>query len=411
MARLETFDRTTALTARPAPHPLIPATEIRENSFKPFPGQAFTRFVAACALSKGNLLQAVELAKRWEHETPEVLEVLRHAATVGSTTDPRWVQRAAVAIGNTTDTGWAKPLVNYTQMSSEFIELLRPETIYGRMTGFRRVPFNVKIPRQTAGAAAGWVGEGLSKPVSRLTFDDVTFPFAKIAVIVVITHELARFSDPSAEMLIRDDLIAAIAQYIDQQMWDASVAASAGVRPGALTNGSSTAVATSTSTVANVTADLQAAIDRITLSPSNIGLRNPVWIMSQQSASYIAGLRTTQDVFGFPAMTAGGQPGVVGATPSLMGIPVLVSANLTPATTIVLIEQSEVLVADDGQTTIDTSGEASVQMDSAPATPPTPLVSFWQQNLLGIKAERYIYWMMRRAAAVTRITGFPDTTP
>jgi hypothetical protein len=94
-----------------------------------------------------------------------------------------------------------------------------------------------------------------------------------------------------------------------------------------------------------------------------------------------------------------------------MGIPVLVSANLTPATTIVLIEQSEVLVADDGQTTIDTSGEASVQMDSAPATPPTPLVSFWQQNLLGIKAERYIYWMMRRAAAVTRITGFPDTTP
>jgi hypothetical protein len=65
------------------------------------------------------------------------------------------------------------------------------------------------------------------------------------------------------------------------------------------------------------------------------------------------------------------------------------------------------MVADDGETLIDTSQEASVQMDSAPATPPTPLVSFWQQNLLGIKAERFIYWLMRRAQGIVEITGFP----
>ena len=45
------------------------------------------------------------------------------------------------------------------------------------------------------------------------------------------------------------------------------------------------------------------------------------------------------------------------------------------------------MVADDGQTMVDTSKEASLQADSAPATPPTPLISLWQQNLLGIKAE------------------------
>ena len=86
---------------------------------------------------------------------------------------------------------------------------------------------------------------------------------------------------------------------------------------------------------------------------------------------------------------------------------------------IVLLEQSEMMVADDGQTMIDISQEASLQMDTAPATPPAPLISLWQQNMLGIKAERYIYWLMRRAAAVQRIGGvtpiplgtLPDSQP
>ena len=56
----------------------------------------------------------------------------------------------------------------------------------------------VKIPRQTAGVTANWVGEAQSKPVSSLAFDTVQIPFAKVAVIVVITQGLARFSTPSA---------------------------------------------------------------------------------------------------------------------------------------------------------------------------------------------------------------------
>jgi hypothetical protein len=70
-----------------------------------------------------------------------------------------------------------------------------------------------------------------------------------------------------------------------------------------------------------------------------------------------------------------------------------------------LLVQSEMMVADDGQTMIDISQEASLQMDTAPATPPAQLISLWQQNMLGIKAERYIYWLMRRDAAVQRIGG------
>jgi hypothetical protein len=99
------------------------------------------------------------------------------------------------------------------------------------------VPFNVKIPRETAGATAGWVGEGLSKPVSRLAFDQVTIPWAKIAVIVVITCEACPLLGAERrDAGTRRDLIAAISQFIDQQFIDGSVAAVAGVHPGSINN-------------------------------------------------------------------------------------------------------------------------------------------------------------------------------
>jgi HK97 family phage major capsid protein len=421
MTRLAAAEQMIAKRALPAPSPLDPTPGLTVRAFKPFKAQAFTRMVSCLAMAKGNLMQAAELAKRFEHETPEVISVLNHAVRVGNTNDPAsWLQRAAVAVGTTTDPAWAAPLVNYQIMNAEFIELLRPETILGNLTGYRTVPFNIKIPRQTAGATANWVGEGLSKPVSRLSFDQVTVPFAKIAVICLITQELARFSEPSAEMLVRDDLIATIAQFIDQQFIDGAVAAVAGLKPGSINN-TSPNIPSSGSSVAHVTGDLAAAM--LAMTAAGIQLRRPVWIMSPQAAMFLATLRTAQDVFAFPGMgmgaTGGLQPGggstaIVQGARTLLGIPVVVSANVPVAaglSSITLLEQTELMVADDGQTLIDTSTEASLQADSAPATPPTPLISLWQQNMLGIKAERFIYWLMRRVAAVQEITGFPLATP
>jgi HK97 family phage major capsid protein len=377
--------------ARPAPAPLAPEQRGEVVPFKPFKGQAFTRYIGALALCKGNIYAAADFAKRWEDQTPEVPAVLR----------------AAVAAGTTTDPVWAAPLVDYRRMNDEFIELLRPETIIGRLN-YQTVPFNIKIPRQTAGATANWVGEGLSKPVSRLTFDDVTLPWAKIAVICVITQELARFSSPSAELLVRNDLIATIAQFMDQQLLDKTVAPVAALKPGAITNNKHE-IPSSGATIAAITTDLVAAMLWMTQPPNNLSPRSPVWIMSAANAMFLATLRTAQDVFAFPGMSLGGTPGVLGSTPSLLGIPVLTTPNI--GNDVVLVDQTQIMVADDGQTMIDTSTEASLQMDSAPATPPTPLVSLWQQNLLAIKAERFIYWMMRRDAAIVLITGFPAAGP
>src|SRR4029453_13107116 len=51
-------------------------------------------------------------------------------------------------------------------LSSAFVEYVRPATILGRLTGARRVPFNVKVARAPGGTTAAWVGAGDPKPVS-----------------------------------------------------------------------------------------------------------------------------------------------------------------------------------------------------------------------------------------------------
>lgn len=349
-------------------------------------GTVFTRYAMALAASKGNLNAAHEIARNnWGKSTPEVASILK----------------AAVAAGTTTDANWAKPLTEYRDATAEFIELLRPETIIGKMNGFRRVPFNIRIPRQTAGSSVSWVGQGSPKPVTKLQFDSVTIPITKVAGIVVITQELARLSQPSAEALVRNDMIETISQFMDEQFIDPTVAPVNGVSPGSITNGV-TPIVSSGSTVAQIISDTNAAL--MQLVTAKIRLTGLYWVMSPRSWMYLSTLRTAQDVYAFPELQ--------NANPTFRGIPVVTSTGVEitdgaqpedPKTTfIALVSAPEVLMADDGEVLLDVSTEASVAMfdDGAGA-----LTSLWQNNLIGIRAERFAHWMRRRAGVVAVISG------
>ncbi|EPN26521.1 peptidase U35, phage prohead HK97, partial [Pseudomonas syringae pv. actinidiae ICMP 19096] len=67
---------------------------------------------------------------------------------------------------------------------------------------------------------------------------------------------------------------------------------------------------------------------------------------------------------------------------------------------LILAKASEILLADDGGVTIDVSREASLQMDSAPGSGSQELVSLWQNNMVALRAERFINWKRRRPSAV-----------
>jgi HK97 family phage major capsid protein/HK97 family phage prohead protease len=360
------------------------------------PATAFTRYAMALAASKGNRWEALNIAKQWHDQTPEVELVLGH--------DMPAVMKAAVGVATTTDATWASPLIAYQVMASEFIELLRPATIIGRIPGLRRVPFNIQMPRTTTGSTVGWVGENAPKPVSNMAFDTVQLRWAKAAGIIVLTEELVRFSNPAAEAVVRADMIDAMAQFLDRQFVDPTVAAVTNVSPASITNGVTATTRTGTNQAAFVT-DVTTLLT--TFLTANLSTAGGVWLMSQRQALAFSLMLNALGQPFYPNINAEGG--------TLLGYPVISSENIpsvgaSPAdgTPIIFMLPREILLADDGQVTIDASNQASIQMDTTPDSPPTAataVVSLWQMNFVGLRAERWINWLKRRSTAVAYISN------
>lgn len=351
-------------------------------------GTAFTRYCIALAATRGVRSDALDFARRWKDTTPEVFASIRDNAA-------DLIQRSAMTAGTTTDSDWAEPLVIYQNMASEFIDLLRPETILGKMTALRRVPFNISVAGKTQGSTVGWVGQGVPKPVSELKFNEVTLGSAKAAGIVVISEELAKFSSPSAENLIRQDLVDTMAQFLDEQFINPAVAAVANVSPASVLNGVlAQRITSGGATVALVSADIKSLFDLF--ATNNLSPSGGVWVMRPAEAIALSLLRTSQDVFAFPTINAEGG--------TWFGYPVIVSNSVPHSVSggaiIAFIKQNEIFLADEGGVRIDVSNQASLQMDSAPSAGAQSLVSLWQNNLIGIRAERFINWQRRRDTAV-----------
>lgn len=348
-------------------------------------GIGLARYAKALAQAKGNVETAIKYAAQWATSTPEVVEALK----------------ASVAAGTTTDANWAGPLVYSENLTSEFVEYLRPQTILGKMPNLRRVPFNVRYPTQSAGASVGWVGQGAAKKVGKLTLSYGSLGFAKAAGIVVITQELARFSSPSAELMVRDDLAAEMRYFLDAQFIDPGIAAVANVNPASILNGASAIrqAAAAWTSVANVETDVKAFLQ---LFPAQeITLEGSVWVMTPDTALALSMLRTTNGDFAYPDVTMEGG--------TWFGMPVITSNSVPHSTSagaiVALVKQSEVFLADDGQIAIDVSTEASLEMDSAPSgssvTPTAAqLVSMFQTNSMAIRCERIINWARRRTYGV-----------
>jgi HK97 family phage major capsid protein len=123
------------------------------------------------------------------------------------------VTRAAVAAGTTTDATWAGPLAALQPLTDAVVELVRAESIVGKIPGLRKVPFNVSVAAQSAGGTYGWIGQGAPNPVTKLDFVNVTLAFAKVSGIIVMSQELMRLSTPSAEALALGDFTAGIAAF------------------------------------------------------------------------------------------------------------------------------------------------------------------------------------------------------
>jgi HK97 family phage major capsid protein/HK97 family phage prohead protease len=376
--RLRALEKAQASAATPvttramAPAPTS-SRVVRVTSNLP-PGTGFVRYCKAMTAAKGNRQEAIEIAKEW-FDTPEVELALR----------------AAVNPATTQYTPYAGALVPGLQLfGSEFIDLLRPSTLLGRIPGLQKVPFNVKVPRQTADGTVAWVSEGAPKPVSALAFDTVSLGEYKMAQILVFTQELARNSSPSAEDTFRRAMIASMQKFMDQQFIDPAVAQVAGKNPASITNGVAGIPGT-----ANPLVDIAALLNSFVTA--GVPINGVVLLMSESNAFILSNRRSAMGAPDFPSVSVTGG--------SVAGVPVITS-SLCGANIIAIVPQY-ILFADDGGVRIDVSQEASVQMVDNPAAPDATTIyrSFWQDNLIGLRAERFVAWVKAHASAVNMITA------
>jgi HK97 family phage major capsid protein len=105
-----------------------------------------------------------------------------------------------------------------SQEIPEMIEMLRAQTAVVQagatvLSDLKGSP--VKLPKQSAGATAYWVGEGSEISPSDLSFGQVVLTPRKVAAMCKLSNELLSMSLPQAESVVRQDLVQQLSLAID----------------------------------------------------------------------------------------------------------------------------------------------------------------------------------------------------
>lgn len=357
------------------------------------PGVRFARMAMAVARSKASGgMGTPEMFYRadptWMSSAPEVAGVLK----------------AAVSGGDTTTAGWASELAYAQNIASEFITFLRPKTIIGRISGWRNVPFNVRVGSQTGGTTGYWVGQGKGIPMSKGVTSSVSLGISKVAGLTSIDKELARLSTPSAELMVRNDLAAECQKVLDLSLIDPNQGGQTNIQPASLTYGVTPVTPTGV-TYATFVADIATLFS--TAIAAQLDVSSAVWVISPTTALRMSLIVTSLGNQQFPGLTINGG--------TLMGLPVVVSTQATIAGSpqfgniMVLIFPGEVFLADDGNVTVEASDQVSIQMDDATTQSSTAtatgtsVVSMFQTESIAVKAVRYINWAKARSQACAYI--------
>lgn len=397
LVRLRNLERMQAVNAQPAE----PAAQKRASTTasatphiqmrKPEDldkGIAFARLAKVKALSRLDGESPRHIAKQLYGEDSSIFRIVNKAAVSA-------IDSSSGLVGDE------------TSAFADFVEFLRPQTIIGRfgtngIPSLRRVPFRVPLIGQTSGGAGYWVGEGRAKPLTKFNFERKTLEPLKVANIAVCTEEVLRDSSPSAEMMVRDQLAAALRERMDIDFIDPAKALVAGISPASITNGV-TAITSSGATADDIRQDIRALFKAFI--DDNNAPTTGVWIMPSTIALSLSLMMNPLGQNEFPGITMNGG--------TLSGLPVIVSEYVpydSSGAMVSLVNASDIYMADDGGISVDMSREASLEMSDSPShnsTTPTPSqsVSMFQTNSVAFRAERTLDWMARRTSAVAVLDG------
>ncbi len=243
---------------------------------KPEKGIRFARAVRALAAQKNDLRAAAYHIEHVFH-------------------DP--VLAKALAEGAGTAGGFLVP----PEVAREIIEMLRGQAVVMK-SGARTMPMNSNIltlPKMTAGAQAEYVGENSNIVKSEESFGQLNLSAKKLAVLVPISNDLIRDSSPSADGIVRDDLVNAMSLRADKAFIrdDGTANKPKGILYWVPAGNKFNANATVNA--ANVIADLGKA-RRLVLASGALMAR-PCWYMSPRTEGYLMVLTDANSNFVFRA--------------------------------------------------------------------------------------------------------------
>lgn len=298
-------------------------------------GAAFGRFVRCLAAGKGIGQFAAQIAYSQYHDEP---------------------MAKALAAGTAGDGGFLVP----DQYSAELIGLLRPASVV-RALGARILPMpngNLLIPKIASGSSAAYIGENNNIGSTGPTFGQIQLTARKLAAICPISNDLIRYASPQADLVVRDDLIASIAQAEDAAFIrdDGTGNAPKGLRYWA----GNTPTMTGTPDIAKITTDL--AILETYLLSANVRMMTPGWIMAPRVANYLASLRNaTTSAYAFPEMAGG----MLRGKPFKMTTAVPVNLGGGTESEVYLADFAEVIIGDSNRVMVDVSSTAAYHNGSA----------------------------------------------
>jgi len=128
--------------------------------------------------------------------------------------DSFWGGRRDLTVGTASAGG---NLVGTDHMGDQFVDALRARLVFNElgarfMTGLRG---DVAIPKLASGVSAGFVAENGATSEVNATFSQITMSPKSLGAFTDISRLLMIQSDPSVEQIVRDDLLNAIAQKVE----------------------------------------------------------------------------------------------------------------------------------------------------------------------------------------------------
>lgn len=297
-----------------------------------YPGAKIARFGMAIAAGKGNLDDAEKFAKV-ELRDNDVAMAVSTAAGSGGALIPE-------------------------NLSSDFIELLRPKSIV-RNLGARTIPLvngSVTIPRHTGGAISGYKAENEPRNAENQTLDDVKLSAKTQMTIVPISNELIGRAGRNVESIFLNDMLAATATRQDKAFIrdDGTNNTPKGMRPTAVDGGRIKAFTGDKADIQVIDMYLDSLV--LTLEESDSAMVTPGWGLSPRTAMYLYGLRDGNGNKVYPEMAQGMLKGYpFGKTTN---IPVNLGVGLA-FSEIYFADFNDVLIGESDTMTIDFSREAT----------------------------------------------------